>query len=327
MLRVLCLVILVACGSGAATSAPPQQPAEAPEEGRITTDDGVELYYRKVGRGPVVAIVPGALFYGREVQDAIGARGAAVFYDMRNRGKSSSVADASKISLEHDLRDLERVRAHVKAEKFAPIGWSYLGKMVALYTAAHPDRVTRVVMFGPLARDRSVEVPREYTAAGAGAPEVPDAAGQAELKRLRASELPATDPAEHCAREWAIFGPSLVADAARVAALPTPCTMQNEWPVHLGKHFQTLFPTIMALSPPWEHFAAVRVPVLVIHGRWDRQSPYGAGRDWAQHLPDARLVTVEKAAHAGWVDDRDLLGTIGEFLGGRWPANAAVVKP
>lgn len=317
----LCLVIVAACGAPQSSPAPP-----ATEEGAITTDDGVQLVYRKVGRGPVIAIVPGGFFYNRAVQDRLGAAGAIVFYDMRNRGRSSAVADASQISLQHDLRDLERVRAHFAVERFAPIGWSYLGKLVALYAADHPNRVTRVVQLGPLARDRRIEVPPEYTAAGAGAPERPDAAGKAELERLRASDLQARDPAEHCRREWAINGANLVGIADRIAGMPDPCAMRNEWPAHLEAHFETLFPTILALSPAWEHFAAVRVPVLVIHGRWDRV-PYGGGRAWAQHLADARLITIERAAHAVWLDEPELvLSSIVAFLSGRWPEAAAPIR-
>ena len=38
-------------------------------------------------------------------------------------------------------------------------------------------------------------------------------------------------------------------------------------------------------------------PVLTIHGRKDRNAPYGAGREWASLLPNARLLTLDRAAH------------------------------
>jgi pimeloyl-ACP methyl ester carboxylesterase len=59
----------------------------------------------------------------------------------------------------------------------------------------------------------------------------------------------------------------------------------------------------------------------------DRNAPYGAGRDWAMQLPDARLVTVENAAHAPWIEAPELVfGSIKAFLDGAWPEAAEQVK-
>ena len=51
----------------------------------------------------------------------------------------------------------------------------------------------------------------------------------------------------------------------------------------------------------------------------DRSAPYGGGREWAMMLPNARLVSVENAGHAPWVEAEELVfGAIEEFLGGTW---------
>ena len=67
-------------------------------------------------------------------------------------------------------------------------------------------------------------------------------------------------------------------------------------------------------------FRQIEKPVLVVHGTQDRNAAYGGGRDWAMTFPNARLVTVEGAAHCAWADDPELvLGAIDAFLGGNWP--------
>jgi pimeloyl-ACP methyl ester carboxylesterase len=66
--------------------------------------------------------------------------------------------------------------------------------------------------------------------------------------------------------------------------------------------------------------------VLVLHGKMDRNAPYGSGREWASLLPNARLVTFEKAAHAPWIEAPDqVFGAIETFLGGAWPEAAELV--
>ena len=69
-------------------------------------------------------------------------------------------------------------------------------------------------------------------------------------------------------------------------------------------------------------------PVLTIHGTRDRNAAYGAGREWAQLLPNARLLTVKDAAHFPWVDDPKLVfDSINVFLSGRFPKQAEKVQP
>lgn len=52
-------------------------------------------------------------------------------------------------------------------------------------------------------------------------------------------------------------------------------------------------------------------------------APYAAGREWALTLPDARLITVERAAHQLVTDAPEIvLPAIDEFVSGRWPSRA-----
>jgi pimeloyl-ACP methyl ester carboxylesterase len=89
---------------------------------------------------------------------------------------------------------------------------------------------------------------------------------------------------------------------------------------------ENLSPSIQALNLSDEDLLKVKMPVLIIHGKKDRQSPYGAGRDWALMLPNARLVTIEDAAHVPWIEAPGLVfDSIETFLQGRWPDAAEKV--
>lgn len=287
----------------------------------MTTDDGARLYYRRIGSGPSVAIIPGAAFYDDDL-DRLAQRHTVIFYDLRNRGRSDRITDASRISIQHDVKDLERIRSELKVDKFTPIGWSYLGMMVMLYAVEHPQHVERVIQIGPMARKLGTQFPPELMAKDD--PARPATAVQAELEKLDTSDLPARDPGAHCEARWAIFKRTLVGDQRNADRIPSPCGHENEWPKNLDPHFKALFTTIATLEPPaWERFAALPFSVLAIHGTQDRQSAYGAGREWATHLSDARLLTLPGAAHMAWIDAPDLvIGAIDEFLAGAWPAAA-----
>jgi pimeloyl-ACP methyl ester carboxylesterase len=76
-----------------------------------------------------------------------------------------------------------------------------------------------------------------------------------------------------------------------------------------------IMPSLRQLSISDDDMARVTVPVLTIHGTHDRSAPYGGGREWAARLPNARLVTVERAGHAPWIEAPDaVVSAIDEFL-------------
>jgi pimeloyl-ACP methyl ester carboxylesterase len=291
-------------------------------EGRITADDGARLYYRVVGSGHLVVLIPGGLFLERDFV-RLGRAGTIVFYDMRNRGRSDAVLDSTHISIQDDVRDLEAVQRQVGAERVALVGWSYLGMMVMRYAAEHPERVERVVQIGPLAREFRTRFP-DALVAHDSVP-VPDSASVALLERERVAGLPEHDPRAYCELDYRVNRVRLVSTPRLAHRVPDLCALPNEWPTALQRHFTLLFTSIALDAPPaWARYADLRIPVLTIHGTRDRNAPYGAGREWVSHLPDARLLTVRDAAHMSWLDAPDVvLPAIERFLRGESPREAA----
>jgi pimeloyl-ACP methyl ester carboxylesterase len=290
-----------------------------PDSGWIAGPDGVRLYFEKLGSGPRTIIVPGRLFLAHDL-GPLAERHTLILYDMRNRGRSSRVEDGRLITIQKDVEDLEAVRRHFRVDRFVPIGYSYLGLMVVLYAMAHPDRVERLVQLGPVPRKFGTEYPASLLHQDSGP--VVNPAAAARLDSLERAGWMAEHPREFC-EESRVNAVRLVGDPAKAARLPNQCDMPNEWPVNLQRHFESHFAGVQHLDVPEEAVARVKVPVLTIHGTWDRNAPYAAGREWALTLPDARLITVERAAHQVATDAPGVvLPAIDEFVSGRWPARA-----
>ena len=289
--------------------APLVENAVRPEEGFVTADDGVKLYYRKIGRGPVTLIVPLDNVLFREFRQFADIA-TVITYDMRNRGRSERAKDESTWTIQQDARDLEAVRRHFKVEKFVPVGYSYLGLMVMLYTLDHPSHVSRIVQLSPGAFRK---LPEEAK---------PEAAGAFEAAMKKVD--PNASPRDRCVQFWNEFKTSFVGDPRNAAKFDMSfCELENEQGPNLMPHMAKLFASIDATKLSLEQVRKVRVPVLTIHGTKDRNAPYAGGLDWAKTLLDARIVTVEGAAHAAWLDDPALVfGSIRHFLRGDWPIAA-----
>jgi len=287
-------------------------------DGFVTTDDGLRLFYRQVGDSGDVAL----FINGVPIVDdfaPLARERTIVFFDPRNRGRSETVRDRSQIErgIHHDVDDLEAIRRHLRVDRVDVIGHSYAGATAALYAMKYPASTRRVVQIGPVAPDQSRQYPPHL--------KHEDETLQLALAALGElmKEQSTLDPIEFCRRFWTILNPIYVIDPADVPRLKwARCDDANERG-YMPTWLQHILPSIQQLNLTSDDFARAVAPVLVVHGRQDRSGPYGGGRDWARLLPNARLVTVDPAAHVPWIESPSLVfDAIATFLRGQWPATA-----
>lgn len=315
------IVILALALTLAACASPASTVPAAPEIAQIETEPGVTLYVEKYGDGPNVVLVPGRLFMADQFRALAAPDRTLILYDMRNRGASARVDDVAQLTLAGDVRDVEALRAHFGAERISLVGYSYLGLMTALYAVEHPGVVERLVQLGPAPRTWNTQYPPgEAAGEDTLSPEGRAAAGA--WAQALAGAGPDTDQREMCRTLRRYVSYLVVGDPANAQRLPDTCVYENEWPVNIGRHMEHHFADVQRFEAPAERFAALTLPVLVIHGTLDRNAPYGAGREWARTFPQARLITIEGGAHNIWLDDAQVVADIHTFLRGEWPVRA-----
>lgn len=314
----VCVLFLLASQVGSAQ----ERESQLAREGYLTTPDGVRLWYSAVGDGDSTVLLPGAAYLLDDFRRlAVGRK--IIAYDLRNRGRSDAVSDRAKVArgVHHDAEDMEAMRDHFRVERIAVIGHSYIGLVAALYAMTHPERVSRIVQIGPPAP----EYGNRYGLDNASDPVVAQAFARVGRLQSSAEEM---DPVEACERVWEALRPMYVADRKDVSKLASwgACDLANER--NAMEHFNSnILPSMKALTFSPEQLTKAKAPVLTIHGTRDRNAPYGGGRHWAMLLPNARLVTIENAAHAPWVEAPEkVFDAIDVFLKGSWPEGAEKIK-
>jgi len=290
-------------------------------DGKVTMEDGAGLYFQKVGSGPKPVIIPNGLCFLDDFRHLSDWR-TLIFYDVRNRGLSDTISDPARLArgIQQDVDDLDAVRKHFGIDRVDLIGHSYIGLMVGLYAMKYAANVGRVVQIGPGQPDAAKQYPAPLSYTDATFVEVMAKIGQ------MMKEPPSGDPEEGCKKFWSVLRVIYVADpkdAHRIdwgrCDLANERTFRRYW---IGN----VWPSIQSLKLSAEEIAKAKAPVLIVHGNKDRSAPYGGGRDWAMLLPDARLVTVENAAHAPWIEAPELVfGSIKTFFAGGWPEVAEIV--
>jgi pimeloyl-ACP methyl ester carboxylesterase/DNA-binding winged helix-turn-helix (wHTH) protein len=124
-----------------------------------TASDGIRIAYSTVGGGPPLVKAANWMNHleyewdspvWKHWVDEISRRHLFVRYDERGCGLSDwQVQD---LSFEAWVRDLETVVDALGLERFDLLGISQGGAVAAAYTARHPERVGRVILFGAFAR-------------------------------------------------------------------------------------------------------------------------------------------------------------------------------
>jgi class 3 adenylate cyclase len=217
-------------------------------------------------------------------------------FDKRGTGLSDRVTEAA--TLEERTDDIRAVMDAAGSGEAVIAGYSEGGSMATLFATTYPQRTRGLILTGTQARWwRSDDFPYPVWS-------------QAEYARI-VEEL----EREGVTDEW-LFGPGfgLPRDDPAILELAYRYVNAAASPSALAAlermNMQIDTRAIVGL---------VQVPTLVINASIDPVSPL-AGAQWlADHIPDARLLTVD-SGHSGMPDDESVQAEIEEFVTGVRPA-------
>lgn len=267
--------------------------------------NGVRLFTRRVGAGPLVVVLhggPGAHHDYLLPQYDLLARGRALcYYDQRGGGQSPVPQDTPVGWREH-VADLDALRAHVGLERLTLCGYSWGGLLALLYLLEHPGRVERLALVSPAAI--AIEYRRQFEAEFARRMAVPEI--QRERDALRASGLRARDPAAYQRRAFELSVAGYFRDYRDARNLTSfrvnARTQQAVWD-SLGDY--DLRPRLRQLPLP-----APRS--LVLHGTYD-PIPLTGARELAELLGAG--LTELPVGHCPHVEATDeLVRVLDDFL-------------
>ncbi len=247
------------------------------------TDDGVRIAYASVGDGP--PLVKTANWLNHLEYDwespatshffhALARGRRLVRYDARGNGLSDwNVTD---FSVDRQVKDLETVVAAAKLDRFPLFGLSQGCAIAVQYAALHPEKVTKLILFGGYARGWRV----------GGTPE-----------RIRQTEAMVT----LTRGGWGQDNPAFRQIFTSLFMPDAPPDTQH-WFNELQRkttspeNAASLIETLGDYDVS-DHLAKVKAPTLVLHARGDLRVPLSFGRELAAGIPDARFQMLESNNH------------------------------
>jgi pimeloyl-ACP methyl ester carboxylesterase/DNA-binding winged helix-turn-helix (wHTH) protein len=249
-----------------------------------TASDGVRIAYATSGAGPILVKTANWLTHlehdwkspvWRHWLRELSWNHTLVRYDERGCGLSDR--DADDVTFEAWVRDLETVVEEVGIERFPLFGMSQGCAVAVAYAARHPERVSRLVLYGgyPLGRFRRARSPEEREEAEAIIKVMPLgwARDNPAFRQFFASIFLPGGTLEQM---------SWFSDLQRITTTPENAVRLRTTSAEID---------VVALAKQ------VVAPTLVLHAAGDAAVPFEQGRELATLIPGARLVPIESRNH------------------------------
>jgi DNA-binding winged helix-turn-helix (wHTH) protein/pimeloyl-ACP methyl ester carboxylesterase len=270
-----------------------------------TATDGVRIAYAAVGQGPPLVKTANWLNHleydwqspiWSHLLHALAAEHRLIRYDQRGNGLSDW--DVDEITFEAFLRDLESVVDTVGLDRFPLFGVSGGCAIAIAYAVRHPERVTRMALYGGFVRGT--------------------------LKRGSKQTVEQFDAIATLMRHgWGQENPAF-RQIFTSQFIPGGTAEQVQWYNDLQRMTTTPENAIRihratANIDLTDLLSRVSVPTLVAHCRDDARVPFEEGRRMAAAIPGARFVALEGRNHLvleGEPAWGHLLDEIGSFLRG-----------
>ena len=293
--------------------------SDAIQTGYATADDGVQLYWRAVGQGPLMVCSNGvgvSTFFWKYLVEHFRDRYTVLLWDYRAHGRSARSLDptTADLSVHRHAADLEAILAAVNPDNaLGPailVGHS-MGCQVSLeHHRQHPERAAALVLM--------------LGTAGRALDTFFDWSGSPRLFHLIHRLVFALGPAANEVMRPLLLSP-LAWPVARSLALVDPLYTRPEDLLLYTRHMASIdarvfIESVIQLNQhnAWDLLPHIRCPVLVVAAENDTFTPLWCSRRIVAQTPGAELLILADGSHAALIEQPETINhRLGRFLAER----------
>lgn len=252
--------------------------------------NGIELFYREVGQGPVCLVLNGGMGTDHTLLrtlDPLGDRLRLIHFDQRGTGRSGR-PELETLTLAQIADDAGALAAQLGVDRAIVLGHSFGGFAAQELAVRRPDLVAGLVLVGTTPGQLGAT---DDPKADPGPP--PPAAVTAVL----ASMLSGPDTNEHFAGKMAEILPHYMHrfDGRELASLMKDAVYDA-----------ATFRATAALLSTWsvvDRLDQVRAPTLILTGRHDPVASVPQSYRIARRITGAEVTVFEESGHFPWLDE------------------------
>ena len=273
-----------------------------PPETKFAQMGDINVAYQSFGGGPVDIVYVSNWVWAVDLiwdfpsvtfLEALGQTGRTIQFDMPGTGSSDPLPSSRLGTLEEWMDTVGVVLDAEGVEQATLIGQDFGGPMAMLFAAAHPERVSSLILIGTTAR------------------------------LYAAPDYPTGYPLEM--RDSGIEWWERIWGTGQQLRLTAPTLAKDEEYIRLMSRYERLAIPRGAVRRVFSLIAdldvrhvlsSIHVPTLVLHREEDRWLSNAHGRYIAENIPGARYVGLPGNDHMPWSGDFDpIIDEIRDFLG------------
>ncbi|GAA3091483.1 alpha/beta fold hydrolase [Streptomyces rectiviolaceus] len=267
--------------------------------------DGTQLAYHVHGDGDPVVCIPGGPADSRYLGDlgGLAAHRRLIVLDTRGTGRSAIPEDPASYRCDRLVEDVEALREHLALPRMDLLGHSGGANIATQYAARYPQNIGKLALVSPGTRAVGVEITGDT---------------RRDLVRLRKNEpwFPSAFAAleaitEGTGTDWEAISPFFYGRWDTAAQHHHAASRPSNEEAVAGFAAEGAFDTEATRAG----LARCEVPVLLLTGEFDVNSPPQPVAEFAALFPDATFVVQPAAGHYPWLDDAgQFVATTAAFL-------------
>ncbi|WP_255157348.1 alpha/beta fold hydrolase [Ferruginibacter sp. HRS2-29] len=290
-------------------SLPAQGFPDSWKDGKYYTVNGAKIYTVTVGTGQPVFIIPGGpggthIGYRNFDSLSVGSNIQLIYFDGFGRGKSDTAKDVKEYSLERDIEDIEGLRKAMHLDKINLLGHSY-GSLVAQgYAVKYGEHLSHLIvangfhsylMWQENDDNSNHEIKTNY-------PEVWDTLMKAREKGAISSDDIHQDIYGRVPYGFLYaYNPTNFISRGR-KPYPNPFNSKLYYQM-VGKDGDFIVGNDIGNFDFRKQLKGLKMPVLVIAGRYDRVAVPWMQVKYKEYCPQAQFVMFENSGHNPQVEE------------------------
>jgi len=271
-------------------------------DGKYYEVNGAKIWTVSFGNGnPLFFIAggPGNAHSYLRAFDSLSTTNTLVYFDAFGRGKSDTARNVTEYSLERDVEDLEGLRKAMGFSKISVLGHSYGGVVAQAYAIKYPENVSQLIlantfhsylMWQENCDNSNHEIKTNY-------PEV--------WKELMAARKKGSISSSNNHQE--IYGqvpygflyaynPDKFLSRGKRKPYPNPFNTKLYYQI-VGPDGDFIVTSDMAKYDVRQKLKTLKMPVLIVAGRYDRVAVPWMQVQYKKYCPQAQFVMFEKSGH------------------------------
>lgn len=284
------------------------QPITYPDSrtgGKYYTINGAKLWVVTVGKGQPLILVaggPGGAHPGLRRFDSLAAAGfQLIYFDGFGRGQSDTAKDVKEYTLDRDIEDIEGLRQALHLDKIAILGHSYGGVVAQGYAVRYGGHLSHLILANTFHSylmwqenddNSNHEIKTNY-------PEVWD-----ELMKVREQGAVSSDAIHQDIYGRVPYGFLYAYNPARfepdttVKRKPYPNRFNSKLYYQMvGHDGDFIVGNDIGSFDYRKQLKDLKMPVLIIGGRYDRVAVPWMMVKYKEYCPQARFVMFERSGH------------------------------